>query len=99
MVASKEHPNWMNNKPLKTAAADCQGKSCTYFNLTSVTDFVADILRLVLRCSMKHLLRAVFQQTSRSSSGTTLSNSVLKICRGLNTVVVIHGLITCSACS
>ena len=35
MVAFKEHPNWMNNKSLKAAAADCQGKSCTYFNLTS----------------------------------------------------------------
>ena len=33
MVASKQHPNWMNNKPLKTAAADCQGKSCTYIVL------------------------------------------------------------------
>ena len=33
MLECTENPNWMKNYPLKTAAADCQGKSCIHAKL------------------------------------------------------------------
>ena len=40
VVACAEHPNWMNSSPLKTAAADCQGKSSVYISLISVVPYI-----------------------------------------------------------